>query len=178
MSFFLDQLSFAGAADRFAKNIAALKLLHALEHGSRAATDDERRILAHYSAFGESANLNRLFHWNQAESRFTLHPDYAPLLSAADAKHLRRAALTAFYTPLDLIHAIWRGVERLGLPDLKRPRIIEPALGVGHFISAMPAALRASAELTAVELDPLSARIARQIHPDITLHAGVGFESV
>ncbi len=178
VSFHLDHLAYTGAADRFAKNIAALQLLHALETERRPATEDERRTLAHYSAFGESANLNKLFQWNQTESRYALHPEYAALLDAADAKHLRRTALTAFYTPVEVVQAIWRAVERLGIGTLPHPRIIEPALGVGHFISAMPPALRASAEITAVELDPLSARIARQIHPDITLHAGIGFEAV
>ncbi len=178
MSFHLDHLSYTGAADRFAKNIAALQLLNTLEAEKRPATEDERHTLAHYSAFGESANLNKLFQWNQAESRYALHPEYASLLSAADAKHLRRAALTAFYTPLDVVGAIWRAVERLGIGNLPQPRIIEPALGVGHFISAMPPSLRDAAEITAVELDPVSARIARQIHPDITLHAGIGFEAV
>ncbi len=178
MTFFLDDLSFTGAADRFAKNIAALTLLTELERTGRAPSDEERRTLAHYTAFGESANLNRLFQWSQAERRFTVHPDYATLLSDTEATHLRRAALTAFYTPLDVVHAIWRAVERLGIMDLEHPRIVEPALGVGHFISAMPPALRARAEITAVELDPISARIARQLHPDLTLHGGVGFEAV
>lgn len=91
MSFYLDHLTYTGAADRFAKYIAALQLLHTLEAEKRPATEDERRTLAHYSAFGESANLNKLFGWNQAESRYALHPEYVSL-SAADAKHLRRAA--------------------------------------------------------------------------------------
>lgn len=42
----------------------------------------------------------------------------------------------------------------------------------------MPPSLRGCAEITAVELDPVSARIAQHIHPDITLYGGVGFEAV
>ncbi len=103
---------------------------------------------------------------------------YAAFLSAADARRLRQAALTAFYTPLDLIHAIWQAVLRLGLGDLAHPRIIEPAAGVGHFVSAMPPELRARAAITAVELDPVTSRILGHIHPDLTLHGGVGFEAV
>ena len=54
-------LTFTGPGDRYQKNIAALALLHELESHARPATDAERRILAYYSAFGESALLNRLF---------------------------------------------------------------------------------------------------------------------
>jgi hypothetical protein len=173
-----DALSFTGASDRFAKNLAALQLAHELEATGRPATEAERLALAHYSAFGESALLNRLFRYDSAASRYVLHDSYATFLSATDARSLRQAALTAFYTPLDLIHAIWRAVLRLGLSDLERPRVIEPAAGVGHFISAMPPELRARAEVTAVELDPATSRILGHIHPDITLHGGVGFEAV
>jgi N12 class adenine-specific DNA methylase len=171
-------LQFTGPGDRFGKNLAALQLVHQLEAEGRAATDEERLVLAHYSAFGESALLSRLFRYDPAAGRYVLHNSYAAFLSSDDARHLRVAALTAFYTPLDIVAAIWQAVEQLGLGELERPRIIEPAAGVGHFISAMPPELRARAEITAVELDPVTARILGHIHPDIRLHAGVGFERV
>ena len=171
-------LQFTGPGDRFGKNLAALQLVHQLEAEDRAATDEERLVLAHYSAFGESALLNRLFRFDHAVGRYVLHASYAAFLSSDDARHLRVAALTAFYTPLDLITTIWQAVLQLGLGSIERPRIIEPAAGVGHFISAMPPALRERADITAVELDPVTARILGHIHPDITLHGGGGFERV
>ena len=173
-----DALTFTGAGDRFQKNLAALKLVHALEAEGRSTTDAERLTLAHYSAFGESALLNRLFRYDSATARYMLDPAYATFLAADDAKQLRAAALTAFYTPLDLITVIWQAVIQLGLGRLARPQIIEPAAGVGHFISAMPPELRARAAITAVELDPVTARILGHIHPDLTLHGSVGFEAV
>ena len=180
MSFFLapDALTFTGPGDRFQKNIAALTLAHALEASGRPATNAERLTLAHYSAFGESALLNRLFRYDPATARYLLTSDCATFLSADAARHLRTAALTAFYTPLDLIAVIWQAVMQLGLASLPCPRIIEPAAGVGHFISAMPPELRERAEITAVELDPTTARILRLLHPDLSLHGGVGFETV
>src|SRR6185436_9906185 len=171
-------LVFQGAGDRFSKNIAALRLLKELEQTGRLASEDERRVLAHYSAFGEAALLNRLFRYDPDRKRFVVASDYADLLTEDEALALRRAALTAFYTPIDVVQTIWAAVLRLGLNALDHPRIIEPAAGVGHFLSAMPADLRGQADITAVELDPLTARILRQIHPDITLHAGAGFEAV
>jgi hypothetical protein len=153
--FVLDHLDFAGSADRFRRNINALELLPALEGNGRAASADERRVLGHYSAFGESASLDRLFQWSPATGRFTVQPRYAALLGDADARSLRRAALTAFYTPLDVVRAIWQATELLGILRLDRPRIIEPALGVGHFISAMPPALRSRPAMLA-GLEPVA----------------------
>jgi N12 class adenine-specific DNA methylase/SAM-dependent methyltransferase len=171
-------LMFADAGDRFQKNLAALRLIHDLTTTNRAATDDDRRILAHYSAFGESALLNRLFRYDHTSGRYVLLPAYAEFLDSDAATQLRKAALTAFYTPLDLVHTIWQAVEQLGFGSVEQPRILEPAAGVGHFISAMPRALRERAQITAIELDPLSSQMLGHIHPDITLHAGVGFEAV
>jgi N12 class adenine-specific DNA methylase/SAM-dependent methyltransferase len=171
-------LAFAGAGDRFQKNLAVLRLLHDLTTTNRPATDDERRILAHYSAFGESVLLNRLFRYDHASGRYVLLSAYAEFLDPDAATQLRKAALTAFYTPLDLVHTIWQAVERLGFAAVEPLRILEPAAGVGHFISAMPPALRKRAEIIAIELDPLSGQMLGHIHPDITLHAGVGFEAV
>jgi N12 class adenine-specific DNA methylase/SAM-dependent methyltransferase len=171
-------LAFAGAGDRFQKNLTALRLLHDLTTTNRLATDNERRILTHYSAFGESALLNRLFRYDHTTGRYVLLPAYAEFLTPDAATHLRKAALTAFYTPLDLVHAIWQTVERLGFGAVEQPRILEPAAGVGHFISAMSPVLREHAQITAIELDPISGQMLGQIHPDITLHAGVGFEVV
>jgi N12 class adenine-specific DNA methylase len=173
-----DDLQFTGSGDRFQKNLAALQLVHQLEAESRVATDEERLVLAHYSAFGESTLLNRLFRYDPTVSRYVLHDSYAAFLTSDEAKHLRIAALTAFFTPLDIVTAIWQAVVQLGLASIERPRILEPAAGVGHFISAMPPELRKRAEITAVELDPVTARILGYIHPDITLHGGVGFERV
>jgi N12 class adenine-specific DNA methylase len=173
-----EALTFTGPGDRFQKNLAALALVHQLEAEGRPATDEERLVLAHYSAFGESALLNRLFRYDHAAGRYVLHDSYAAFLSSDDARHLRVAALTAFYTPLDIVAAIWQAVEQLGLGSLERPRIVEPAAGIGHFISAMPPTLRTRAEITAVELDPVTARILGHIHPDITVHGGIGFERV
>jgi hypothetical protein len=57
-------------------------------------------------------------------------------------------------------------------PNPRRVRIAIAEKGID--LVETPVDLRARAQITAIELDPITARIARQIHPDITLHAGVG----
>ena len=168
--FCLTEQSFSGPADRFQHNIQALAILAALEREQRSATNEEKHALAHFTAFGESALISKLVN----------HPDRAitELLSEQDIAGLRRAALTAFYTPLPVVRAIWEAIAQLGFRNLPTFRMLEPAAGVGNFISAMPPELRERAQITAIELEPLSARILSHIHPDITLHAGRGFQDV
>lgn len=171
-------LTFHSSTDRLHKNIAALRLAQTLATEQRLATRDEQLVLAHYTAFGESDLLRRLFRYDDATARWAVSAAYADLLTETDGKHLRRAALTAYYTPLDLIAVLWQAVGQLGLATLDPPRILEPAAGVGHMISMMPAALRARAAITMVELDPVTSRILPHLHPDCTIHGGVGFEAV
>lgn len=168
--FFLDQQDLNGPSDRFYKNLQALEVLARLEQERRPASSDEKQQLAHFTSFGESALLTRL-----VSSPANTLPE---LLAEAEVNALRRAALTAFYTPLPVVQAIWAAVARLGFDRLSTFRMLEPAAGIGNFISAMPPDLRARAQITAVELEPLSARMLGQIHPDITLHGGAGFQDV
>ncbi|WP_240202923.1 DEAD/DEAH box helicase family protein [Burkholderia sp. LMG 13014] len=56
-------------------------------------------------------------------------------------------------------------------------RILEPAAGVGHFVGLAPDAVRTSSKFTAVELDPVSADIARHLYPNTTV-INRGFQDV
>lgn len=181
----LDDLG--GPADRYARNVAALRLLRALETDGRDATqlsEAERLTLAHYTGFAEAAVLSRAFHDAAradpaaAGERFTPSDDLSALTTEDEQASIRRTALTAFYTPLPVVAVIWDALVRLGLGDLPRLRVLEPAAGTGNFLSLMPAALRARAEITAVELDQVTARVLALLHPDARVFAGVGFERV
>lgn len=54
-------------------------------------------------------------------------------------------------------------------------RFIEPAFGIGHFWGCMPPHLRQRSHAIAVELDPISARIAQHLYPSLRVHA-IGFQ--
>ena len=45
-------------------------------------------------------------------------------------------------------------------------RVLEPGMGTGLFFALLPDSLRSSCRLTGVEYDPVTARIARLIHPE------------
>lgn len=172
----LDDLGAAGS--RFQWNLRALRTLQEVERAQREPTHDEQRILAHYTSFGDSALTKRIL-------GDALNPDgsHKPaeivqdLITHEELQATLRAALTAFYTPVGVAQAIWAAVQRLGVGNLESIKVLEPAFGaVGMFAATMPEELRDRAQIVAVELDVLSCRIARLLHPDVQLIGPQGFE--
>ena len=75
--------------------------------------------------------------------------------------------------PRPSLTAIYEAVQRLGF---SHGRILEPAAGIGHFFGLMPEETSARSRLTGIELDPLTASIARKLYPDADIRAQ-GFEA-
>lgn len=67
---------------------------------------------------------------------------------------------------------MYDAVQRLGFT---RGKILEPSAGIGHFFGLMPEAMRSQSTLTGIEIDPLTARIARTLYPDASIRQQ-GFE--
>jgi N12 class adenine-specific DNA methylase/SAM-dependent methyltransferase len=78
----------------------------------------------------------------------------------------RRTTINAHYTDPAIVSVIWQTVRELGFDG---GRVLEPGCGIGTFIGLAPA----DAELTGVELDPATARLAQALYP----HASVRNES-
>ena len=76
----------------------------------------------------------------------------------------RRTTINAHYTDPAVVAAIWQTVRRAGFDG---GRVLEPGCGAGMFLGLAPA----GAELTGVELDPASARLARALYPHATVRA-------
>ena len=93
------------------------------------------------------------------------------LLSDGEYAAARASTLTAFYTPQEIARPIWEAIRGMGLSG---GRVLEPSCGTGAFFAAMPEAL-AGCRLVGVELDGLTARIARALHPSAEIIHG-GFE--
>ena len=78
----------------------------------------------------------------------------------------------AHFTSTLVIEAIWNGLERMGLG--KEAQVLEPAMGVGHFFGMMPESMQGICR-TGIELDTITARIAKKLYPDASIFAK-GFE--
>ena len=68
-----------------------------------------------------------------------------------------------------VIEALWQALERFGLSQ--GANILEPSMGVGHFFGLMPDSMLPGCRRTGIELDGITARIAKQLYPDATIFA-------
>ncbi len=141
-----------------------------LENQSRAATDDERRVLVRYVGWG---GIPQVFATPAPPEWVVERERLKNLLTPEEYKAARASTLNAHYTSATVISAIYEAVQRIGF---KGGRILEPALGSGNFFGLMPGDMSARSRLTGIEIDPLTASIARQLYPDADIRAQ-GFET-
>jgi N12 class adenine-specific DNA methylase len=165
-----DRLGDGSLKQKCRDNFAAIELVRLLDSESRSANDEEKRILVKYVGWG---GIPHVFasplstEWKAEGERLKV------LLTSEEYGAARASTLNAHYTSPTVISAIYDAVERIGFTH---GGVLEPALGVGNFFGLMPADMSASSRLTGVEIDPLTARIARQLYPDADIHAQ-GFET-
>ena len=145
---------------RVTANLEALQILRTLEAEQRHADEEERELLARWSSWGAVPQVFDETNAEWAGVREELHQ----LLDAEAWRAARRTTINAHYTDPAIAQAMWQTLTDLGF---QAGRVLEPGAGAGTFIGLAPA----GAELTGVELDPTTARIAQAIHPDATIRA-------
>ena len=139
-------------------NLAAIKLVRKLQAENRPATQEEKSALVRYVGWGGLPQIfNPATDW-QAESR-----ELIKLISKEEFRLARASTLNAHYTSGDVIHAMYSALERLGF---REGRILEPACGIGHFIGFMSESIQSQSVITGIEIDPLTAQIAKVLYPD------------
>ena len=165
-----------GPKTKFQRNLAAIKTLKHIERENRTATPAEQAILAKYVGWGGIADAfdARKTDWAKEHQALT------ELLTPDEYEAARASTLTAYYTDPIIMQAMWEKLGELGqwMPwadNLSEVQILEPAMGVGNFLGAMPAHLSDKAQVHGVELDSLSGRIAKQLYPDAKVQV-TGFE--
>jgi N12 class adenine-specific DNA methylase len=118
--------------------------------------------MARWSAWG---SLPKVFDENDP----TLAPARAELRSLLDDAEWTAAArttLNAHYTDFDVAAAMWEAAVGLGFAGGK---LLEPGVGSGTFLATVPAGI--TVEAVGVEVDPVTARIAKALHPAATIRA-------
>jgi N12 class adenine-specific DNA methylase/adenine-specific DNA methylase len=152
--------------DRARDNIVAIRLAAEIEASKRPAAKDEQLKLIRYIGFGASDLANGIFR-RPGEVVFRdgwkeLGAELQDAVTEADYASLARCTQYAHFTPEPIVRAIWSGLLRLGW---RGGRVLEPGVGSGLFAALMPEAIRDRAHLTGVEIDPVTARIARLLQP-------------
>src|SRR6202041_2480950 len=95
------------------------------------------------------------------------------MLTPEEYSAARGSTPNAHFTSPMVIEAMWAAMQRFGLAP--GAQILEPSMGVGHFFGLMPETLLPGCRRTGVELDGITARIAKQLYPDTAIFAK-GFE--
>ncbi len=159
-----DRLGEGGPKRKFQQNLAAIDTLRTLDAGERPATPEEKATLVRYVGWGA---MPQVFDDDNPEW-FRERAALQTRLAEDQYEQARSTTLNAHYTPPVVIDAMYRAVERFGFPG---GRVLEPASGIGHFIGLMPEDMLRRSTVTAIEIDPLTARLARALYPDADLRA-------
>ena len=148
-----DALGAAPPSQRYANNVAAIRLLKQVEAENRLVTAEEQEVLSSYVGWGGLADC-----FDPKHSRYE---ELKGLLSETEYAAARESTLTAFYTPPVVIRSIYAALGQMGF---RQGNVLEPACGVGHFLGMLPEGM-AESKVYGVELDDVSGRIARQLYP-------------
>ena len=155
--------------ERFHRNYAAISVLKECQKENRFATPEEQIILSKYVGWGgiPEAFDERAGSW---QSEYTMLKN---ILTHEEYAAARESTLTAFYTPPEVISAIYKAMEQMGF---KEGNLLEPSCGIGNFIGMLPKSME-NAKVYGVELDTVSAGIAQQLYQKSSI-AAQGFEKV
>lgn len=154
-----DKLGDGGPKQKFQQNLAAIRTLRKLEAESRSATDDEKGKLVKYVGWGALPQVFDEFNVLWLEQREALRKE----LTQEEYEFARSTTLNAHYTAPVVIGSMYQALSRFGFQG---GRILEPACGVGHFIGLVPEDILRRSTITGIEIDPLTARIAKAVYPD------------
>lgn len=173
------QIAPSGSVAKLKANMAALKLLKQLQKEDRPATPEEQAKLVQFTGWGQFKNA---FDEIRAGRRGTYQEDqnwtqkwgkvYDQLKSILAPEEWERAAestLNAHYTAPEAIKAMWSIVDRLGF---KGGRVLEPAIGVGHFLGLMPENLMQHSKLFGLDMDSIGSGISQKLYPGADIKTG------
>ena len=146
------------------KAIATIRIIE--NENDRPADKEEQEILAQYVGWGGLADAfdpsKPLYDENLKNN----------LLTPEEYESARKSTLNAYYTAPVIIRSIYSILSKNGFQG---GNILEPSCGVGNFFGMMPEEMRSNSRVFGVELDPMSAKIARKLYPSVAI-TQQGFE--
>ena len=152
------------------RNVEIIELVQQLESDGRHATPDEQALLADYKGWG-SSKIEIFPHPTKGYSSprwEALGEKLKSLLTDSEYATARRTTQYAHYTPPSIVNGIYAALEQFGF---KGGQVFEPASGIGVFNGLMPRDMASKSHYVGVELDPMTALIAKHLYPlsDMTM---------
>ncbi|MEO7328871.1 MAG: DEAD/DEAH box helicase family protein, partial [Minicystis sp.] len=160
-----DEIGAGGEVAKTRANLEAITLLKHIESEGRKATAAEQAVLVKYVGWGGLSSAFRAYD--------QLGRDLRAALTDEEYDSARASTPNAHYTSKEVVDAVWAAVKRLGVDH---GRVLEPAMGVGHFFGLMPRELAGATTWAGVELDTISGRIAQQLYQSAQIQI-TGFEA-
>lgn len=164
-----DHLGEGGQKAKYAANIAAIKLLKAIESENRLATPAEQETLSQYVGWG---GIPQAFD-SESATWSNEYTQLKQLLTPDEYEAARSTVLTAHFTSPIIISAIYSALENFGFNG---GNVLEPSMGIGNFFGVMPPKIRENSKLSGVELDDISGRIAKQLYQNADIQV-CGYEN-
>ncbi|WP_020469620.1 LAGLIDADG family homing endonuclease [Zavarzinella formosa] len=156
-----EQVEFSSGEKSKARDLLnAIRKLQLVESYRRPATPQERNTLSRFCGFGPVALSifpNPATGEYKDETWKKLGDELNGLLSPVEYDSVKRTTFNAFYTSPLVIDAMHTALDRLGVPD--NALVLEPGCGTANFF-------RPGKRYLGVEMDGISGRIAKLLHPD------------
>ena len=108
-----NEVETVGKKERFRRNIMAIQLLKKCQEENRFATPEEQIILSKYVGWG---GLSEAFDENNS-AWATEYLELSSVLTPEEYASARESTLTAFYTPPEVITAIYKAMEQMGFKE-------------------------------------------------------------
>lgn len=153
-------------------NLDAIEIVKTLEREKRRAKPEEQAILVKYTGWGSSELANKMFpgftyareiRIERADPEWrSLVERMQSLLSEEEIKTAARSTQYAHYTSESVIRSIYKAMEKFGFPGGK---ILEPGMGIGHFLGLLPDQMKKTSTYTGIEMDHATALIAKNLYP-------------
>ena len=158
-----------GPLQKAKDNLAAIQTLKKVEAEGRPATQAEQAVLARYVGWGGLKNAFPGVDGNYGKGFEKIGSDLKEALTPDEYETARRSIQYAHYTSEDIVRSMWDAVGRMGY---REGNVFEPGMGIGNFAGMMPADAAANTRYAGLEMDHITAGIAKLLYPKYGVRRG------
>ena len=144
-------------------NISAIKIVIACTKENRKPTEAEARKLVMYSGWGQLKTIFDELKVSDNKQIERRKSEVKALLTDEEYAAARASTQNAYYTSPRIIAKAYKILDKLGFNGGK---ILEPSVGIGHFIGSLPEKLKRKTSFVGVDKDIMSIRVAELLYPE------------
>lgn len=154
---------------RFLRNKKAIEVAQELLDNDRPATKEERDAMAAYTGWGSFGQELFQGTWEKPiyKDGWEEENDWLRDTLGKDAwEEAQNSIINAHYTDPYTINSMWEMAKNMGF---KGGKVLEPSMGVGNFFGLMPKGIAEKSQLTGIELDRTTGRMAQALYPQANI---------